>query len=174
MLAGRAVLDELLALAVVAAAAQLRVELSIVSALTRPTGRRPIVGRMCFSIFDDVAGAGLRSMSITSSQRSSSSLTVAPVRGLRRSSTRLSSRVMTRSASRSVSRCVSRAATVSRSQSFLPVSWSIPAYTLTRAEPLGSHAIVPRLRLRDVRGEAMAATIDPLEATKEATRPLGG
>ncbi len=65
---------------------------------------------------------------------------------LRRSSTWLSNRVCTRNASRSVSRREARARTVSRSRISLPLSWSTPPYTLTRAEPLGSHMMLPRGR----------------------------
>jgi hypothetical protein len=57
-----------------------------------------------------------------------------------------------------------------RSQIFLPVSWSIPAHTFTRADPLGSHPIVPRWRARDGRREATGGRVQPVEATKEATR----
>lgn len=74
------------------------------------------------------------------------------------------------SASRFGSLWVARATTVSRSQIFLPVSWSIPAYTFTRAEPHGSQPIVPRWRPREGREEAMAQDRTAVEATKEATR----
>ncbi len=73
------------------------------------------------------------------------------------------------SASFSVSRREERAATVSLSHSFLPVSWSMPACTLTRAEPLGSQLIEPRWRPRTGLGVATRRKLPRSEATKEAT-----
>jgi hypothetical protein len=79
---------------------------------------------------------------------------VAVVRGLRLSSTWFSRRVRTFCASRSVCRCVSLAGTVSRMMTSLPETWSTPPYTLTLAEPLGSHSMWPRGRRRSAAVDA--------------------
>jgi hypothetical protein len=144
MLAVGAVLDVLLAAAVVAAAPQLRVQpvdrLGLDPAKLQPADRRPDV------ILDlaDVAGAGLP-LDVEHLQPPVQQLVD---RGLRPRAALLVDLVEQPGdgllGSRFVSLWVARAGTVSRSQIFLPVSWSTPAYTFTRADPLGSQPIVPR------------------------------
>jgi hypothetical protein len=57
---------------------------------------------------------------------------------------------------------------------FLPVSWSTPADTFTRADPLGSQPMLPRWRGLEEFDEAMPSTVRAVETTWEATRSLEG
>ena len=54
----------------------------------------------------------------------------------------------------------------------LPVTWSTPALTFTRADPLESQPMLPRWRARDDREETMPSTVRAGEATQRVRRSL--